>query len=154
MENNKLVSIENTRFIFETNFSGDPRRDKFGSTKRYANIVLPEDVASQLMEEGFNVKCLDPKEDYESNEPTYFIKATCNFESKYPPRIYLVSGDNNPSLLDSEAVGVIDTVYIKNVNAILSKWYNDNTGKWSLFVRTLYVEQELDSDPFAARYRH
>ena len=34
------VSIENTRFIFATNFSGDPSRDRFGSDKRRVNLVL------------------------------------------------------------------------------------------------------------------
>ena len=151
MENNKLVSIENTRFIFETNFSGDPRRDKYGSDKRYANIVIPEELANELSDEGFNVKCTNPKDD--EYEKTYFVKATVNYDSKYPPRIYLVSGDNRPELLDAESVGIIDTMYVRNVNAILSKYYNTKTDKWSLYARTIYVEQELDSDPFAARYR-
>lgn len=151
MENNKIVSIENTRFIFETNFSGDPRRDKFGSDKRYANIIVPEELAEELTDEGFNVRHTDPKDvEYEK---TYFVKAAINYDSKFPPRIFLVSGDNPPELLDSESVGVIDTMYIRNVNVILSKYYNAKIDKWSLYVRTMYVEQELDNDPFAARYR-
>lgn len=151
MENNKLVSIENTRFIFETNFSGDPRRDKFGSDKRYCNIIIPEQLADELIDEGINVRSTDPKDG--GYEKTYFVKATVNYDSKYPPRIYLVSGKNPPELLDAESVSIIDTMYIRNVNVILSKYYNANTGKTSLYVRTMYVEQELDSDPFAARYR-
>lgn len=151
MENNKLVSIENTRFIFETNFSGDPRRDKFGSDKRYVNIIIPDGLAEELVDEGFNVRSTDPKDG--EYEKTYFVKATVNYDSKYPPRIYLVSGDNVPELLDIESVGVIDTMYIRNVNVILSKYYNTKNDKWSLYVRTMYVEQELDNDPFAARYR-
>ncbi len=151
MENNKLISIENTRFIFETNFSGDPRRDKFGSDKRYCNIVIPEQLAEELIDEGFNVRSTDPKDG--EYEKTYFVKATVNYDSKFPPRIYLVSGDNPPALLDSESVCNIDTMYIRNVNVILSKYYNAKTDKWSLYVRTMYIEQELDSDPFAARYR-
>lgn len=151
MENNKVVSIENTRFIFETNFSGDPRRDKFGSDKRYANIIVPEEIAEELTDEGFNVRHTDPKDD--EYEKTYFVRATVNYDSKFPPRIFLVSGDNPPELLDVESVGVIDTMYIRNVNVILSKYYNAKMDKWSLYVRTMYVEQELDDDPFAARYR-
>lgn len=151
MENNKIVSIENTRFIFETNFSGDPRRDKFGSDKRYANIIVPEELAEELTDEGFNVRHTDPKDN--EYEKTYFVKAAVNYDSKFPPRIFLVSGDNPPELLDVESVGVIDTMYIRNVNVILSKYYNAKIDKWSLYVRTMYVEQELDNDPFAARYR-
>ncbi len=151
MENNKIVSIENTRFIFETNFSGDPRRDKFGSDKRYANIIIPEELARELADEGFNVRNTEPKDS--EYEKTYFVRASVNYDSKFPPRIFLVSGDNPPEQLDSESVGIIDTMYIKNVNVILSKYYNVKMDKWSLYVRTMYVEQELDDDPFAARYR-
>lgn len=151
MENNKLVSIENTRFIFETNFSGDPRRDKYGSDRRYANIIIPEGLAGELADEGFNVRNTEPKDS--EYEKTYFVRASVNYDSKFPPRIFLVSGDNPPEQLDSESVGIIDTMYIKNVNVILSKYYNVKMDKWSLYVRTMYVEQELDDDPFAARYR-
>ena len=35
------VNIDDTRFIFQTNFSGDPTRDRFGSDKRRVNIVIP-----------------------------------------------------------------------------------------------------------------
>lgn len=151
MENNKIVSIENTRFIFETNFSGDPRRDKYGSDRRYANIIIPDGLAEELIDEGFNVRNTDPKDG--EYEKTYFVRATVNYDSKFPPRIFLVSGDNPPELLDSESVSIIDTMYIRNVNVILSKYYNAKMDKWSLYVRTMYVEQELDNDPFAARYR-
>ncbi len=151
MENNKLVTIENTKFIFETNFSGDPRRDKYGSDRRCCNIIIPDQLAEELIDEGFNVRWTDPKDG--EYEKAYFIRAVVNYDSKYPPRIYLVSGENPPELLNSESVCIIDNMYIKNVNVILSKYYNDKNDKWSFYVRTMYVEQELDSDPFAARYR-
>ena len=151
MENNKIVSIENTRFIFETNFSGDPRRDKYGSDRRYANIIIPEELAEELIDEGFNVRNTDPKDG--EYEKTYFVRATVNYDSKFPPRIFLVFADNPPELLDSKSVSIIDTMYIRNVNVIPSKYYNAKMDKWSLYVRTMYVEQELDNDPFAARYR-
>lgn len=151
MENNKLVTIENTKFIFDTNFSGDPRRDKYGSDRRYCNIIIPDQLAEELIDEGFNVHCTDPKDS--GYEKTYFVRAVVNYDSKYPPRIYLVSGENPPELLDAESVCLVDTMYVENVNVILSKYYNANNDKRSLYVRTMYVEQALDSDPFAARYR-
>lgn len=151
MDNNKLVIIENTKFIFDTNFSGDPRRDKYGSDKRCCNIMIPDRLAEELIGEGFNVRCTDPKNS--EYEKTYFVRAAVNYDSKYPPRIYLVSGENPPELLDAESVCLVDTMYVENVNVILSKYYNANNDKRSLYVRTMYVEQALDSDPFAARYR-
>ena len=41
MRTNNLF-VENTRFIFNTNFSGDPNRDKYGSAERKANLVIPD----------------------------------------------------------------------------------------------------------------
>ena len=35
------VNIDDTRFIFTTNFSGDPSRDRFGSDQRRVNVVIP-----------------------------------------------------------------------------------------------------------------
>ena len=35
------VNIDDTRFIFTTNFSGDSSRDRFGSDKRRVNVVIP-----------------------------------------------------------------------------------------------------------------
>lgn len=73
------VSIENTRFIFTTNFSGDPSRDRFGSNKRRVNLVLTEDMAHHLMDMGVTVKQTrpNPEKTYdESFLPTYFVRST------------------------------------------------------------------------------
>ena len=36
------IAIDNTRFIFQTNFSGDPNNDRFGDSRRKANIMIPD----------------------------------------------------------------------------------------------------------------
>ena len=58
MRDNRIVAIENTKFIFMTNFSGDPKRDNFGSSRRKANLIIPtEEQAKDLADAGFKVKC-------------------------------------------------------------------------------------------------
>lgn len=37
-----LVIVENGKFIFDTNFAGDPKKDRFGSDERKANLVIPD----------------------------------------------------------------------------------------------------------------
>ena len=45
------VNIDDTRFIFTTNFSGDPERDRFGSDQRRVNVVIPtEELAQHLLD--------------------------------------------------------------------------------------------------------
>lgn len=155
MEERKLVHIENSRFIWVTNFSGDPERDHFGSIERRADIVIPDpEQAMALMEEGFNVKCTKPKEGEEENfVPTYFVTIKVNYDSKWPPKIYLVSGDAKPILLNEETIDMLDNCYVLNVNAVLSPYYNKRNDRKSLYVRTMYVEQDVEDDPFADRYR-
>lgn len=35
-----LVIIEGTKFIYKTNFSGDPDRDTYGNTQRKGNLLF------------------------------------------------------------------------------------------------------------------
>lgn len=154
MAEKRLVCIENTRFIYRTNFSGDPERDNFGSTVRKGNIIIPYyEQAMELMQAGFNVRSTSPRPGEEEGfEPTYFVSATANYNSSFPPKICLVSGDSEPKLLDEESVGIVDKCRIKNVNVVLNPYYNERTRKNSLYIRTMYVEQDIESDPYADRY--
>ena len=150
----KLISIEDTKFIFKTNFAGDPEQDSYGSDKRKGNIIIPdEQMALDLRDAGFNVKQTKPKDPDDDNFiPRYFVSITANYESDWPPKIYLVSGKANPVLLDETSVGIIDKVYVTNVNVILNTYCNPRTKKCSLYIKTMYVEQDIESDPFASRY--
>lgn len=149
-----LITVENTRFIFNTNFAGDPRADKFRSDERKGNIVLPEHLALELRADGFNVRETLPREgDGPEFEPEYYIVVKANYGSKYPPKIYMVAGEGaEPVLLHESSLVEIDRMRVKNVNVVLNPYENPNTGKRSLYIRTMYVEQAVESDPFAARY--
>ena len=154
MAEKRLISIENTNFIWKTNFSGDPDRDSFGSDARRANIIIPDHMqARELIDEGFNVKCTKPKEGEEEGFiPTYFINIKVNYDTNWPPKIYLVSGNSEPVELVEETIDLIDRAYVRNVNVVLNPYQNQRTGTKSLYVRTMYVEQDIEDDPFAHRY--
>ena len=129
----KIISIEDTKFIFKTNFSGDPERDTYGSDARKGNIIIPtEEQAMELRNSGFNVKQTKPREGDEENYiPRYYVSVKANYDSEWPPKIYLVSGKANPVLLDETSVGIIDKVYVTNVNAILNVYTNPKTHQCS-----------------------
>lgn len=152
------ISIENTRFIFKTNLSGDPARDTYGSTTRYANVVIPTKAqADDLAEQGFNVRCTKPKAGEEEGfEPTFFVKAVLKYhegeDDGRDPKVYLVSGHSVPKLLNADTVGMIDDTYVVGVNCMLNPYYNKRNDKWSLYISVMYVEQDVDEDPFAVRY--
>lgn len=151
----KLIAIENTKFIFRTNFSGDPDRDTYGSDARRANIIIPDiEQAQYLIDQGFNVKVTKPREGMEEGFiPEYFVAIGVNYDSNWPPKIYLVSGDADPVLLDEQSINCLDMCQVHNVNVVLNPYQNQKTGRKSLYVRTMYVEQDINDDPFASRYR-
>lgn len=155
MAEKKLICIDNTKFIWNTNFSGDPARDRFGSDTRKANVIIPDhNQAQELIDAGFNVKVTKPSPDNEDNfVPTYFVPITINYDTNWPPNIYLVSMDGRPKLLNENTVGRLDKVNVRNVNVVLNPYYNQRTRSSSLYVRTMYVEQDVESDPYASRYQ-
>lgn len=154
MRDKKLICIENTKFIYQTNFSGDPDRDRFGSDARKANLIIPDpEQAQELINLGFNVRETTPKPGEEEGFiPTYFVAVNANYDSAWPPKIWLVSGDAEPRLLDEDSVGIVDKCYVLNVNAVLNPYINTKTNRSSLYIKTMYVEQDLEEDPFASRY--
>jgi hypothetical protein len=151
----KLIAIENTKFIFRTNFSGDPDRDTYGSDARRANIIIPDiNQAQYLIDEGFNVKVTKPREGQEEGfVPEYFVAIGVNYDSNWPPKIWLVSGDANPVQLDEESISSLDMCQVSNVDVVLNPYTNQKTGRKSLYVRTMYVTQDINDDPFASKYR-
>ena len=64
------VNIDDTRFIFTTNFSGDPSRDRFGSDKRRVNVVIPTmDLVNHLMDLGVKVRQTNPNPERTHDQP-------------------------------------------------------------------------------------
>lgn len=157
------IALDDTRFIFATNFSGDPKRDRFGDNRRKANIIIPSaDLAKEMTKNGFKVRQTKPPMDAGDDwTPEYYILAQVKYRKtngeavKYPPNVYLVTPGNDPVLLTEETVNCLDQIRVKNVNVILNPHEYDgaNGSGLSLYVRTMYVEQDMDDDPYAARYR-
>ena len=168
MENRNQMEtyrFEDTRFIFATNFSGDPKRDNFGDTRRKVNLIIPSEAqAKELTKKGFKVRQTKPGK-YDTPEefvPEYYIMVQVKYRKnsgepvKYPPNVKLVIPGKDPVAMSEETVGSLDHIRVKNVNCVSSaRDYVDRDGKpgKNLFARTMYVEQDMDYDPFAERYR-
>lgn len=154
MNDSRLVVLKDTKFIFKTNFAGDPNEDRFRSTKRRGNIIIPDiEMAQALLDAGFKVKATKPRPGEEEDfVPTFYVSVTLNYDSPWPPEVYLVSPGAAPVLLDADSVGVVDKAYVLRVRVALNPYENPNTGIKSLYIRTMYVEQDVGNDPFAHMY--
>ncbi len=150
-----LRYFEKTKFIFDTNFSGE-NDQRFHSKTRKGNIILTEDQAQEMSAEGFNVKVTKPgkkliEEGREDEfEPTYYVPIICNFESQYPPKVWLCGEGMNAEMLDAESIGILDKMWIESVDVCCSE-YSGQNGK-SLYVKSMEVQQHISTDPIAARH--
>lgn len=147
------VTIRDTRFIFRTNFSGKPSEYNQNGNKEF-NIVLPEDTAEELKAKGWNVKQTKPQED--GDEPVYHLPVRINFDSYYPPRVWLINADTGKrTLLDDETIAMLDTLSsaeITKVNiAVNPSYYETKVGKGiKAYCQNLMVY--FLPDPFEMEY--
>lgn len=159
----KTIAIDNTRFIYQTQFSGDPTKDRFGDARRKCNILIPDmEQVRDLMKAGFTVRETKPRPDEDPNDfqPEYFVTAILKYRNrngmpvKYPPKVYLVNENDEPVLQSEDTIALLDDMRIRNVNVILNPYeYDPANHGMSLYIRTMYVEQDMDDDPYAALYR-
>ncbi len=155
-------NIDNTRFVYRTNFSGDPARDNFSDTRRKVNILVPDpEQVKDLIKMGVKVRQTTPtsKDDPDTFVPDDFITALIGYRDRfgklleYPPKVYLVVEGRPPRLMSEETIDELDHIRVKNVNVILNtREYDPVNHLKSLYVRTMYVEQDTDDDPYASRY--
>jgi hypothetical protein len=169
MPNNSYV-IENTRFAYRTNLAGDPTRSKYADDRRMATFIIPDNLVDDMAANGVKIKQTRPGKNHpnpEEFESENFVQAQAKFKNRagdmvrFPPKIYLVCGDAEPRLLDEEDLELIDRIPVKNVNVVLNEYRRTPDDNPSLYIRTMYVEQDMYSDyvdynydPFASEYRN
>ena len=161
--NNDFINLDNTNFIFDTNFSGDPARDKYHDSRRKAKILLPNKETAERLRD-MQIKVYETKpgknDDPDTFEPEYFVAAQAKFyyidgtPVKEPPRIYLVNGNNEPVLLSEDALGLIDNIHVSNVNTVLNPGKLGDNGTRPLYIKVMYVEQDITADPYAEYYKN
>ena len=162
--NSKTIEISGTKFFFDTNFAGNPRKDRFNSNERKGTIVIPEELGLDLIDDGYTtVKPTRPSQkmidEGRADEfiQEYLVPIKVAFRDrfgnplKWPPKVYLITEEGNDVLLDEESLGSIDDVWISNVNVIVTKRYSDRGN--TLYVKSMEVFQRASDDPIVARHR-
>ena len=155
--------INDTKFIYQRNLAGDIKKSNsmFPNNKRTACIIISNEQAEQMAAEGYDIKWTKPREG--ENTKNFVSKAFLNVELKYrnkfnemikyPPKVYLVIDNETPVLLSEETVGQLDDIRVKNVNVVIHPSIDEASNSLKPYIRIMYVEQNIDDDPFAQRYK-
>lgn len=143
---NNTISFSNARIMFR-NFSG--RQGKFNSDMSFC-VVVPEDRAQKLINDGWNVRILAPREEGEA--AIHYLPVAVKF-NYYPPKIYLISGINGKkTVIDEDTVHKLDSYDFSNIDLIVRAYpweVNGNSGI-KAYLKTMYAT--LEEDEFAYKY--
>lgn len=146
----EILSLNNSRIIFR-NFSGVESKYNRAGDKNFAVLIEDEEVADQLIADGWNVKKRPPRE--EGDTPYMYLPVKVKFGTnpRLNPNIYLKTNGRMVKL-DEESCSCIDNISILNVDMDIRPYDNVVNGKEyrSAYLQGMCVTQRLDR--FAEEY--
>ena len=144
MPKDNTVLMEDVKIIFR-NFSGKEGQYNRAGDRNFA-VLLAEDVANAMLEDGWNIKRLKPREDDEDDLlPAAYLQVSVNFSGR-PPRVVMVSSRGRTNL-DESTVETLDWVDIKTVDLIVHPYEWSVNGKTGVkaYLQSIYVTIEEDA---------
>lgn len=141
------IVIEDAQIIFR-NFAGAESQYNRAGNRNFNVIIDDKAMAEKLMEDGWNVKQLKPRD--EEDMPKYRLEVTVAF-GNFPPNIFIVT-KHNKTKLDEDSVAALDYAELKNVDLIIRPYQWDVNGKQGIkaYLKTGYFV--VEEDEFADKY--
>lgn len=145
---NSNIKIENAKVRFK-NFSGKEGKYNPAGRRNFC-VILDEESAQSLFEEGWNVKYLQPKDKDKGDDPQAYLQVAVSY-ANIPPKVYLVTSKQK-TLLDEDTIGILDWGEFANFDLVIRPYNYDVNGKTGVkaYLKTLYAT--LVEDEFADKY--
>lgn len=137
----KTFMVEDARIIFR-NFAGrEGQYNRKGD--RNFGVILPEDVAQQMLDDGWNVKYLEARE--EGDPETPFVRVAVRYDIR-PPRVVVIT-ETTRTQLDEASVEILDWANIKTLDLIArgSNWSANGKDGVKAYLQSLFVTIEEDA---------
>lgn len=145
MAKNDIV-IEGARLLFK-NFAGEEGRFNPAGNRNFCVLLEPE-MARALIEDGWNIKTLTPRE--EGDDPQPYLQVTVRFANR-PPKIVLISSSGKNTLYEDE-IKLLDYAEFENVDLMISPYHWEVNGKAGIkaYLKSGYFT--IVEDPLERKY--
>ena len=142
-----MLQIQDCRIIYR-NFSGKGDKYNREGDRNFSIIIPDQEIANQLIEDGWNVKIKAPRED--GDTPFMILPVKIKFNRR-GPAAYIKSG-NSVRRLNEDTIGMLDEIDIISVDVDLRPYDWEVNGKngRSAYLQAINVIQNIDR--FGAKY--
>ena len=146
MPQDNTVLMEGVRIVFR-NFAGKEQQYNREGDRNFA-VLLDDDVAHAMAEDGWNVKWLKPREDVDEGEEATeqaYLQVSVNFKGR-PPRVVMITSRGRTNL-DEDSIEALDWADIRNVDLIVRPYEWAVQGKTGIkaYLQSLFVTIEEDA---------
>ena len=141
------INIPNAKFIFYTNFRGEPGPYNNAGDRNF-NVILEGDALEQALSYGMNVKTTKPRDGY---DPVSYIKVNIGY--KYRAPIAMLINSKVKRSLNEHNIGILDDFEYENVDIVLrpNRWRRpDNSTGVNAYLQAIYAT--VVEDPFVKKY--
>lgn len=135
--------MEDANIVFR-NFAGKEGMYNREGDRNFC-VTLPEDLAQEMIRDGWNIKRLKPREDDDNPLGTAYIQVSVGFKGNRPPKLVLISSRGRNDLSE-EYVEMFDWVDIHKAELIIRPYEWNVNGKTGVkaYLKTLFITQEED----------
>lgn len=140
-DKDNTVLMEDVRIIFR-NFAGKEGMYNREGDRNFA-VLLDEDVASAMAQDGWNIKVLKVRE--EGEIPQAYLQVSVNFKGR-PPRVVMVTSRGRTNLGEDE-VELLDWADVRMVDLIVRPYEWAVNGKTGIkaYLKSIFVTIEEDA---------
>jgi hypothetical protein len=141
MARENTVLMEDARIIFR-NFAGREGQYNREGDRNFC-VLLPEDLATQLYEDGWNVKSLKSREPDDPAQP--YLMVAVSFKGR-PPKIVMITSKGRTDIPE-QMIEMLDWVDIRQVDLIIRPydWTVSGRGGRKAYLKSLFITIEEDA---------
>lgn len=134
------LTFEDARIVFR-NFSGKEGQYNREGDRNFA-LILDNEIAPAMAEDGWNVKYLKPRE--EGDDPQAYMQVSVSYKQR-PPRVVIITSRGRTNIPE-EMLDILDWAEIRQVDLIVNPYQWAVNGKTGVkaYLKSIYITIEED----------